>query len=58
MQNKLRYDTGLAGLTLDDYEQLLAARLATAASPEERRLLQKLSDWPVESGLARLVAAR
>ena len=58
VQGKLRYDTGLASLTLDDYEQLITARLAAARTPRERQLLQKLSDWPVESGLARLMTAR
>jgi exodeoxyribonuclease-1 len=55
VQSKLRYDTGLASLTLDDYQQLVDARLLAATGVEERQLLQKLRDWPVESGLQRLL---
>lgn len=55
VQRKLRYDTGLASLTLEAYEALLAERLAGERQPERLRLLQKLKDWPVESGLLRLL---
>lgn len=52
---KLRYDTGLAGLTLDAYQTLIEQSLATERRPERLQLLQKLKDWPVESGLMRLL---
>jgi len=58
VRQKLGFDTGLASLPLEAYEALVAARLAAATSLTERQLLQKLADWPVESGLAALMAAR
>ena len=58
VQGKLGYDTGLASLTLEAYEGLIAQRLVEARSFEERQLLQKLADWPIESGLRRLLEQR
>jgi len=58
VQGKLRYDTGLSSLTLEGYEQLIEARLFTATTAAQRGLLQKLKDWPVESGLLRLLDTR
>ncbi|MDO9453974.1 MAG: exodeoxyribonuclease I [Stagnimonas sp.] len=55
VQGKLQFDTGLAGLTMESYEQLIEARLFIATTPEQRGLLQKLKDWPIESGLSRLL---
>ena len=57
VQGKLKFDTGVAGLTLEAYEQLVDARLYSATRLEQRALLQKLKDWPLESGLARLLEA-
>ena len=57
VQGKLQFDTGLAGLTMEAYEQLIEARLFTATTPEQRQLLQKLKDWPIESGLSRLLSS-
>lgn len=54
VQGKLGFDRGLASLTLEAYEQLIAARLFSA-TPAQRVLLQKLKDWPIESGLATLL---
>ncbi len=56
VQGKLRFDTGLAGLTMETYQQLIEARLVSATTLEQRGLLQKLRDWPVECGLHRLLA--
>lgn len=58
VQGKLQFDTGLASLTLEQYESLLAERLHSEREPERLRLLQRLHDWPVESGLTRLLAMR
>lgn len=55
VQRKLRYDTGLAGLTLDAYETFIAQALTVEREPERVRILQRLRDWPVESGLMRLL---
>jgi len=55
VSSKFRYETGLASLTLEQYEQLIAVRASTHTGLEPQRLLQKLKDWPVESGLARLI---
>jgi len=57
VQGKLQFDTGLASLTYEAYGQLIEARLFSATTLEQRRLLQKLKDWPIESGLARLLDA-
>ncbi len=56
VQGKLQFDTGLASLTAQAYQQLIDARLFTATTAEQRGLLQKLRDWPLESGLSRLLA--
>lgn len=55
VQRKLRYDTGLAGLTLEAYEAMVLQALAVERDPERVRMLQRLRDWPVESGLMRLL---
>lgn len=52
---KLHFDTGLAGLTLDAYRAWLDYRLSATTDGRSRPLLQKLVDWPVESGLERLL---
>lgn len=57
VQGKLHFDTGLASLTLEQYQALIAERLVSERSPERLQLLQRLHDWPVESGLARLLAS-
>lgn len=57
VSRKLRFDTGLAGVTLDAYEALIEQALAVERKPDRIRLLQKLRDWPVESGLKQLLEA-
>lgn len=57
VSRKLRYDTGLADLTLEAYEQLIAERLQTEQQPQRLSILQRLKDWPLESGLMRLLDA-
>lgn len=56
VQGKLHFDTGLASLTFAQYQALVAERFYTERDPERLRLLQRLQDWPVESGLLRLLA--
>lgn len=48
---KLDFDTGLAGLTLDSYGDLLAALNAQETDPARRAILDALQAWPRESGL-------
>ena len=55
VQNKLTHDTGLAGLTMEQYQQLVAERLQSEKNAEKRQLLQQLQAWPEASGLLRLV---
>ena len=51
VERKLNFDTGLASLTLDQYQDLLSAHLAQETDPERRRILDSLTEWPQESGL-------
>ena len=48
---KLDFDTGLAGLTLEQYDDLLAAHNAQETDPARRAILDALQTWPRESGL-------
>lgn len=58
VQNKLQHDSGLAGLTLEQYHGAIAERLLVEKSPERRNLLQQLQAWPEQSGLMRLMQTR
>ncbi len=57
VQGKLLHDSGLAGLTLEQFQTLIAQKLAAESHPERRDLLQKLADWPQVSGLLRFLQA-
>ena len=52
---KLDFDTGLAGLTLEQYEDVLTARRAQEPDPARRAILDALQAWPRESGLLELL---
>ncbi|TXH03811.1 MAG: exodeoxyribonuclease I [Nevskiaceae bacterium] len=52
---KLDFDTGLASLTLEQYEAVLAAHHAQETEPARRVILDALSAWPRESGLLELL---
>lgn len=48
---KLDFDTGVASLTLEQYQDLVAAYLAQESDPGRRKILEALNEWPQESGL-------
>jgi len=52
---KLRYDTGLAGLTLPAFREHVAELAARESNPERLRVLSALAVWPEESGLESLL---
>ncbi len=52
---KLSYDTGIATLTLPQYQALIAERLAATTDLARAALLQQLADWPEECGLMSLL---
>lgn len=53
--NKLRHDSGLASLTLEQLQALVERRLAEEKASEKRELLRQLAAWPEQSGLLRLL---
>jgi len=55
VQSKLRYDSGVASLTLDAYREQVAALAASERDPARLRVLAQLAVWPEESGLERLL---
>lgn len=48
---KLDFDTGLASLTLEQYQDLLAGYQAQEKDPARHKILDALVEWPQESGL-------
>ncbi|MGH8456374.1 MAG: exodeoxyribonuclease I [Stenotrophobium sp.] len=52
---KLEFDTGVASLTLAQYQALLAERLAYETDATRRGILNALAAWPQESGLLTLI---
>lgn len=52
---KLRYDTGLASLTLPAFREKLEAFAAAERDPARLRILAALAAWPSESGLETLL---
>jgi len=52
---KLRYDTGLATLTLPEYRALIDDLISRERNPDRLRILGALAVWPEESGLDRLL---
>ncbi|WP_439638262.1 exodeoxyribonuclease I [Nevskia sp.] len=52
---KLRYDSGLASLTLNDYRERVAMLAERERDPARLRVLAQLAVWPEESGLERLL---
>lgn len=51
VERKLNFDTGLASLTLEHYQDLVAAYQAQETDPARRQILDALTEWPQESGL-------
>ena len=51
VSRKLRYDTGLASLTLPTFHEQIESLLAQATELQQHRILQSLKDWPMDSGL-------
>lgn len=56
VQDKLGHDSGLASLTLEQYQALVAEKLQSEKDGERRQLLQQLQAWPDLSGLSRLLS--
>ncbi|GAC1621832.1 MAG: exodeoxyribonuclease I [Nevskia sp.] len=52
---KLRYDTGLASITLPAFREHVAELAAREGNPERLRILAALAIWPEESGLEALL---
>ncbi len=52
---KLRYDTGLASLTLNAFREHVAMLAEREGNPGRLRILAQLAVWPEESGLERLL---
>ena len=52
---KLRYDTGLASITLPAFRKQVAMLAARESNPERLRILAALAIWPEESGLEALL---
>ena len=48
---KLDFDTGVASLTLEQYQDLVTALQAGERDPARRKILDALAAWPQESGL-------
>ena len=48
---KLEFDTGLASLTLEQYQDLLTEYQSQERDPARREILDALAAWPQESGL-------
>lgn len=53
--HKLTHDSGLASLTLEQFEAAVAAGLSTETDPARRALLQQLAAWPAQGGLLALL---
>ena len=57
VQRKLSIDTGLASLTLEQFNARIDQLLPAASDLQQLRLLQTLKDWPIDSGLEALLQA-
>jgi exodeoxyribonuclease I len=51
VQRKLHVDTGLASLTLEAYQALIAQRMSEVTDPDKLRMLVDLKSWPMDAGL-------
>ncbi|HUP91249.1 MAG TPA: exodeoxyribonuclease I [Solimonas sp.] len=51
LRHKLVDDSGLSGLTLEQYQAAVAGRMAQETDPARLQLLLELARWPSDSGL-------
>jgi exodeoxyribonuclease-1 len=55
VERKLDFDTGLAGLTLEQYQAMLVEYQARETDPARRAILNELVAWPQTCGLLELL---